>query len=144
MTILLKILKWCALSVATVFILGWLFVWLVASGSEETTVYTEHDFFHYHTLTDKDIEHAPRVTDDYYFEAHPGDGYPPSNSIVFKGATGVAPLRAYLETLGYAKEKRRLGEKEIWSKPEQVKGDIFYLYFNAATGEVELTKVMNY
>ncbi|WP_154232306.1 hypothetical protein [Enterobacter cloacae] len=60
-----------------------------------------------------------------------------------KGATGAAPLRAYLETLGYTKEKRRLGEKEIWSKPDQVKGDIFYLYFNAATGEVDLTKVMN-
>lgn len=72
MTILLKILKWCALSVATVFILGWLFVWLVASGSDETTVYTENDFFHYHTLTDKDIDNAPRITNDYYFEAHPG------------------------------------------------------------------------
>lgn len=46
--------------------------------------------------------------------------------------------------VGYTKEKRRLGEKEIWSKPDQVNGDIFYLYFNAATGEVELTKVMNY
>lgn len=44
-------------------------------------------FFHYYTLTDKDIENAP---DDYYFEAHPGDGYAPSNSIFFKGATGVA------------------------------------------------------
>jgi len=53
-------------------------------------------------------------------------------------------LHAYLETLGYTKEKPRLGEKETWSKTEQVKGDIFYLYFNAATGEVELTKVMNY
>ncbi len=31
MKILSKVLKWCALSVATVFILGWLFVWLVAS-----------------------------------------------------------------------------------------------------------------
>ena len=80
MKILSKVLKWCALSVATVFILGWLFVWLVASGSDETTVYTQNDFFHYHTLTDKDIENAPRVTDDYYFEAHPGDGYAPSNS----------------------------------------------------------------
>ncbi|EKK5497721.1 hypothetical protein ACQYD3_004436 [Enterobacter hormaechei] len=144
MTILLKILKWCAFAVVAVFILGWLFVWLVASGSDETTVYTQNDFFHYHTLTDKDIENAPRVTDDYYFEAHPGDGYAPSNSIFFKGATGAAPLRAYLETLGYTKEKRRLGDKEIWSKPDQVNGDLFYLYFNAATGEVELTKVMNY
>lgn len=58
--------------------------------------------------------------------------------------TGVVPLRMYLETLGYTKEKRRLGDKEIWSKPDQVKGDIFYLYFNAAPAEVELTKVMNY
>jgi hypothetical protein len=144
MTILLKVLKWCALSVVTVFILGWLFVWLVASGSDETTVYTENDFFHYHTLTDNDIENAPRITDDYYFESHPGDGYAPSNSIFFKGATSAASLRTYLKTLGYTKEKRRLGEKEIWSKPDQVKGDIFYLYFNAATGEVELTKVINY
>ncbi|MEP9007861.1 hypothetical protein [Enterobacter bugandensis] len=115
----------------------------MASGSDETTVYTEKDFFHYHTLTDKDIENVPRITHDYYFEAHTGDGYAPSNSIFFKGATGAAPLRAYLETLGYTKEKRRMGEKEIWSKPDEVKGDIFYLYFNAATGEVELTKVMN-
>jgi len=53
-------------------------------------------------------------------------------------------LRTYLETLGYTKEKRRLGDKEIRSKLDQVKGDIFYLYSNAATGEVELTKVMNY
>jgi len=53
-------------------------------------------------------------------------------------------LHAYLETLGYTKGKHRLGGKKIWSKPDQIKGDIFYLYFNAATGEVELTKVMNY
>ncbi|MFZ5297358.1 hypothetical protein ACOY7G_19165 [Enterobacter bugandensis] len=80
MKIVSKVLKWCALSVSTVFILGWLFVWLVVSDSDERTVYTENDFLHYHTLTDKDIENAPRVTDDYYFEAHPGDGYAPSNS----------------------------------------------------------------
>lgn len=125
MKILLKILKWCGLAVVTVFILGWLFVWLVASGSDETTVYTQNDFFHYHTLTDKDIENAPRVTDDYYFEAHPGDGYAPSNSIFFKGATGAAPLRAYLETLGYAKEKRRLGIRKSGQNPIRLKGIFF-------------------
>lgn len=86
---LLKVLKWCAFAVVTVFILGWLFVWLVASGSNETTVYTQNDFFHYHTLTDKDIENAPRITNDYYFEAHPGDGYAPSNSIFLKGQPGL-------------------------------------------------------
>lgn len=114
----MTILKWCALWVATVFILGWLFIWLVASGSDEITAYTENDFFHCHTLSEKDSDNAPRVTDDSYFEAHPGDGYAPSHSIFFKGATGATPLRAYLETLGYTKEKRRLGEKEIWSKPD--------------------------
>ncbi|HFK5689831.1 TPA: hypothetical protein ACG0A4_002855 [Enterobacter hormaechei subsp. steigerwaltii] len=125
MKILLKILKWCGLAVVTVFILGWLFVWLVASGSDETTVYTQNDFFYYHTLTDKDIENAPRVTDDYYFEAHPGDGYAPSNSIFFKGATGAAPLRAYLETLGYTKEKRRLGIRKSGQNPIRLKGIFF-------------------
>lgn len=144
MTTLLKVLKWCALLAVTVFILVWLFVWLVASGFDEKTVYTKNDFINYHTLTDKDIENAPRITDDFYFESHPGDGYAPSNSIVFKGAAGTAPLRSYLKKLGYTKEKRSLGEKEIWSKPDQLNGDLFYLYFNAATGEVELTKVLDH
>ncbi|MGE2495182.1 hypothetical protein ACU6Q5_03100 [Enterobacter sp. CCM 8629] len=128
MTILLNALKWSALTVATVCILGWLFVWLVASDSDATTVYTENDFFHYRILTDKDIKNAPKVTDDYYFEAHSGDGYEPSNSIIFKGATSAAPLRAYLETLGYVKEKRSLEVKEVWSKPERLNADFFYLY----------------
>lgn len=142
MTLPSKVLKWCALSAATVFILGWLFVWLVAFGSDETTVYTENDFFHYRILTDKDIKNAPKVTDDYYFEAHSGDGYEPSNSIIFKGATSAVPLRAYLETLGYVKEKRSLEVKEVWSKPERLNADFFYLYFNTATGDIELTKVI--
>lgn len=43
-TIPSKVLKWCVLSTAMVFILGWLFVWLVVSGSDDTTVYTENDF----------------------------------------------------------------------------------------------------
>ncbi|MEH0886468.1 hypothetical protein [Enterobacter sp. UNJFSC 003] len=70
------------------------------------------------------------------------EGYAPSNSIVFKRATGVAPLREYLTTLGYVKEKRSLEEKEIWSKPDRLNGDLFFLYCNASTGDVELTKVM--
>jgi len=143
MTTLSKVMKWCGLLAVSVLILVCLFVWLIASGSDATTVYKENDFFNYHTLTDKDIENAPRITDDFYFESHPGDGYAPSNSIIFKGAVGAAPLRSYLEKLGYTKEKRSLGEKEIWSKPDQLNGDLFYLYFNAAMGEVELTKVLN-
>jgi hypothetical protein len=129
-----NLFKWSALVAATVLILIGLFVWLVASGSDETTVYKENDFFSYHTLTD---------TDNYYFEAHPGDGYSPSNSIIFKGATDTASLQAYLEKLGYVKQNRSLGEKEIWARPDQLDGDQFYLYFNPTTHEVELTRVLN-
>jgi len=138
-----NLFKWSALVAAAVLILIGLFVWLVASGSDETTVYKENSFFSYHTLTDKDIENAPRITDNYYFEAHPCDGYSPSNSIIFKGATDTASLRSYLEKLGYVKQNRSLGEKEIWARPDQLDGDLFYLYFNPLTSEIELTKVLN-
>lgn len=143
MTALLTVIRWFALLAVTVLILVWLFVWLVASGSAETTVYKENDFFNYHALTDKNIENVPRITDDFYFESHPGDGYAPSNSIVFKGAVGSEQIRSYLEKLGCTREKRSLGDNEIWSNPKQLNEDLFYLYFNAATGELELTKVLN-
>lgn len=138
-----NLFKWFALIAITMLVCGGLFLWFVASGSDEATVYKENDFFNYHMLTDSDIENAPRITGNYYFESHPGDGYSPSNSIVFKGASDTASLRAYLEKLGYEKQKRSLGEKEIWAKPEQLDGDMFYLYFNPITNEIELTKVLN-
>lgn len=138
-----NLFKWFALIAITMLVCGGLFVWFVASGSDKATVYKENDFFKYHTLTDKDIENAPRITDNYYFESHPGDGYSPSNSIVFKGASDTASLRAYLEKLGYEKQKRSLGEKEIWAKPDQLDGDLFYLYVNPTTREIELTKILN-
>jgi len=137
-----NLFKWSAVMVATVLVCGGLFAWLVASGSDEATVYKENDFFNYHMLTDPDIEKAPRITNEFYFESHPGDGYSPSNSIIFKGATDNASLHAYLEKLGYVKQKRSLGEKEIWAKPDQLDGELFYLYVNPATREIELTKVL--
>ncbi|MDE8556390.1 hypothetical protein [Pantoea vagans] len=138
-----NLFKWPALVAATLLILIGLFVWFVALDSDEATVYKENDFFNYHMLTDPDIENAPRITDNYYFESHPGDGYSPSNSIVFKGASDTASLRTYLEKLGYEKQKRSLGEKEIWAKPAQLDGDLFYLYLDPTTHQVELTKVLN-
>ena len=132
-----------ALATITALAFGGLLLWLVASGSDKTTVYTEKDFFSLHTLTHKDIENAPRITDNYYFESHPGDGYSPSNSIIFKGAADTAAFHAYLEKLGYVKQKRSLGQKEIWAKPDQLDGDLFYLYFNPITHEIELTRVLN-
>jgi len=138
-----NLFKWFALIAVTMLVCGGLFVWFVESGSDEATVYKEIDFFNYHMLTDPDIENAPRITDNYYFESHPGDGYSPSNSIVFKGASDTASLRTYLEKLGYEKQKRSLGEKEIWAKPDQLDGDLFYLYVNPTTREIELTKILN-
>ena len=64
-----NLFKWSALVAAAVLILIGLFVWLVASGSDETTVYKENDFFSYHTLTDKDIENAPRTCSSLKYDA---------------------------------------------------------------------------
>ncbi|QTF06611.1 hypothetical protein HC231_00680 [Brenneria izadpanahii] len=140
---MLKVVKWVGLSIVSGLILCWLFVYLVASGINETTTYTENDFFNYHTLTEKEIEKAPRISGDYHFESHPGDGYAPSNTIIFRGVSGVEPLRAYLKNLGYIKQRNHSSEAEIWIKPEQANSDLFYLYFNRATGEAELTKEIN-
>ena len=93
--------------------------------------------------TDKDIEKAPRISNDYYFESHPGDGYSPSNTIIFRGVTGVEPLRAYLTKLGYTRQRGGSREAEIWTKPEQMNSDLFYLRYDAATSEAELTKELN-
>ena len=143
MTILLKGVKWCVLLAVTSFILVGLFVWMLASGSDKTVVYKQDNFLSYHILTDSEIQNAPRITENFYFESHPGDGYAPSNSIIFAGASGTASLRCYLETLGYTRQQRNLGGKEIWSKPDQLNSNLFYIYFNAVTAEAGLTKVLN-
>lgn len=139
---LLKLLRWVSAAIITVLILCWLFIWLVASGIDETTTYTENDFFNYHMLTDEEIEKAPRISGDYYFKSYPGDGYAPANTIIFKGASNAEPLRLYLKKLGYIRQRTDSGA-ETWIKPEQINSDVFYLYSNAATGEVELFKVLN-
>lgn len=138
-----KLFKWSVLVLITVVILCWLFVYFIASDINEATTYTENDFFNYHSLTDKDIEKAPRISNDYYFESHPGDGYAPSNTIIFRGITGVEPLRAYLTKLGYTRQRGGSREAEIWTKPEQMNSDLFYLRYDAATSEAELTKELN-
>lgn len=139
---LLKLLRWVSAAIITIIILCWLFIWLVASGIDETTTYTENDFFNYHMLTDQEIEKAPRISGDYYFKSYPGDGYAPANTIIFKGASNVEPLRLYLKKLGYIRQRTDSGA-ETWIKPEQINSDVFYLDSNAATGEVELFKMLN-
>lgn len=139
---MLKLLRWVSAAIITVIILCWLFIWLVASGIDETTTYTENDFFNYHMLTDEEIEKAPRISGDYYFKSYPGDGYAPANTIIFKGASSAEPLRLYLKKLGYIRQRTDSGA-ETWIKPEQRNSDVFYIDSNAATGEVELFKILN-
>ncbi|WP_110025962.1 hypothetical protein [Mangrovibacter plantisponsor] len=138
-----KLLKWVILLIISVFILGLLLALFIASGINESTTYTEKDFFYYHFVTDKDIAKAPRISGDYYFKSYPGDGYAPSNAIIFRGVTSIKPLRDYLIQLGYTRSYGGVVQAELWAKPNQGNGDCFYLHFNTATGEAELTKELN-
>ncbi|MDX5630207.1 MULTISPECIES: hypothetical protein [unclassified Brenneria] len=56
---MLKVVKWVGLSILSGLILCWLFVYLVASGINETTTYTENDLYNYHTLTEKRLKRLP-------------------------------------------------------------------------------------
>lgn len=140
---MVKLVKLVSLSVVTLIILCFFIFYLFLSGVNEKIIYTESDFFNYHRLTDKNIQQVPRISKEYYFVSEPGDGYAPSNTVVFEGVSDASPLKSYLKKLGYTKDNRRLGENEIWSKQGQVNGDLFYLYFNRLTGEARLSKVMN-
>lgn len=140
---MVKIVKWVSLSFVIAIILCFFIFYFFLSGVNKKIIYTESEFFNYYRLTDKSIQQVPRISKEYYFVSEPGDGYAPSNTVVFEGVSDVSPLKSYLKNLGYTKENRRLGENEIWSKQGQVNGDVFYLYFNRLTGEATLSKVMN-
>jgi len=95
------------------FILCGLFFYFTTSNINGVTVYKETDRYSYYTLTDKEIQNAPRISQHYYFESQPGDGYAPSNAIIFKDANNPEPLRAWLINLGYVREQRRLRGMEV-------------------------------
>ncbi|MEB5750776.1 hypothetical protein MXF13_12925 [Leclercia adecarboxylata] len=125
----------------TVLILCSLFIYLIASDINEMTVYKETDRYRYYTLTYNKIQNAPRISQSYYFESQPGDGYPPSNAIIFKDTTNAEPLRVYLADLGYIKEKRTQREMEMWCQPKKACKDRFYLYVDKHAKEVRLTSI---
>ncbi|EIS2525202.1 hypothetical protein LZG23_004262, partial [Salmonella enterica subsp. enterica serovar Paratyphi A] len=109
-------------------------------------VYTENDFLKYHMLTDPDILNSPKVSEKYYFEYHPGDGYPLSNSIVFSEGTDVEPLKRYLSELGYKLHKRILNKNEIvWESRCSInQSSSFYLSVNYTENSVQLEKEICY
>ncbi|MEB6379701.1 hypothetical protein MXM41_12280 [Leclercia adecarboxylata] len=127
----------------TALILFFLFLYLIASDINEMTVYKETDRYHYYTLTYNEIQNAPRISQSYYFESQPGDGYPPSNAIIFKDTTNAEPLRVYLADLGYIKEKRRQREMEVWCQPNKACKNRFYLYLDKHAKEVTLTNIQD-
>jgi len=108
--------------------------------SNQTITYTQEDFINYHMLTDKDIANAPRITNDFYFEASPGDGYPPTNSITFKNVDGINLLEAYLLSLGLKKETRKMGDNDVWSKSDDSGRNLFYVSFDQVNKNATLTK----
>ena len=138
-----KLLRWSFLIITTVLIICWLFVFFIASGINDATTYTQRNFISYYSLTDKDIRNTPRISDNYYFESNPGDGYAPSSTILFRKVSDVKPLRDYLSKLGYIKQKNSSGKAEIWTKPFREYGDLFYLQFDYSIGDVELIKELS-
>ncbi|MCE9977015.1 hypothetical protein [Leclercia adecarboxylata] len=124
-------------------ILGGTFIYITASNINEMTVYKETDRYRYYTLTYNEIQNAPRISQHYYFESHPGDGYPPSNDIIFKDTTNAEPLRVYLINLGYIKERRRKRGMEVWCQPKKECRDRFYLYVDKHAKEVRLTSIQD-
>jgi len=131
-----------AISIAAL-ILGGTFIYLTASNINEMTVYKETNRYRYYTLTYNEIQNAPRISQHYYFESHPGDGYPPSNDIIFKDTTDAEPLRVYLINLGYIKDRRRKREMEVWCQPKKECRDRFYLYVDKHAKEVRLTFIQD-
>lgn len=127
----------------TVLILCGLFTYLIASNINGVTVYKETDRYNYYSLTYKRIKNAPRISRNYYFEFQSGDGYTPSNAIIFKDATDPEPLRAYLVNLGYIRQQRKQSGMEVWCQPKETCSNRFYLYVDNHAKEVTLTNIQH-
>ena len=140
----LRIYKFIIILSITLLLFWGIFVYLIASSTNTATVYKETERYNYYSLTYKEIKNAPRISQHYYFESQPGDGNAPSNAIIFKQATHPEPLRAYLVSLGYVREQRRLRGMEVWCQPNNEGTHRFYLYVNKQAKEVTLTSIKDH
>lgn len=131
-----------AISITALILCG-LFISLIASNINGVTVYKETDRYNYYSLTYQEIQNAPRISQNYYFESQPGDGYAPSNAIIFKDATDPEPLRTYLVKSGYVREQRRLRGMEMWCQPNKEGRGPLYLYVDKHAKEVTLTLIQD-
>lgn len=146
MKILRRIFLWLILFWIFVIFIFYIFIYMISSGVDDDEIYTENDFLKYYTLTDPDILNSPKVSGKYYFEYHPGDGYPLSNSIVFSGGADVEPLKRYLSDLGYTLHKRIINKNEIvWESRCSINQPAsFYLSVNYTENSVQLEKEICY
>ncbi|MFE8117324.1 hypothetical protein RBA63_19155 [Brenneria goodwinii] len=134
-----KSLKWILLALILYalgdFVLG---TWL-DKRIAENPAYTKSDVLIYKHFTDKDIADTPKISSNYHFEYHIGDGYAPTNEIVFHHASDLVPLRDYLKKLGYEKAPKPYGDAEVWRRPTK-KSDTFYLWHIKESNEIKLSK----
>lgn len=124
----MKMVRYLILSIIAILVLAFTFFSVIFAGIDETIIYKRTDYFYYCSLTDDDIAKAPALSDDYYFEYRGGDGYPPSNAVVFKKADDVHLFRKYLQQLGYKRDGRHYGGNEVWVADHE--NDRFYLLFD--------------
>ncbi len=136
----MKMARYPVSSMIAILVLAFTFFSIIAAGIDETITYKRNDYFYYYFLTDDDIAKAPVISEEYYFEYRGGDGYSPSNTVVFQNSGGAQPLREYLQRLGYKKDARKSGGNEIWFTDHC--NDQFYLLFDKTRKEVSLTKII--
>lgn len=126
--------------IGAVIVLSTVFYILFHSGNEKV-VYSEGDVINYFMLTDKEIANVPRVSEKFYFISYPGDGYAPSDEIVFEETNETETIEDYLTSLGYVRMHKKTGGNEVWSKPDDEGESKFYLYVDKKENKVSLTKI---
>lgn len=139
----MKIIRYLIATIIAAGIIAFGFIYFIGSGIDKKTTYTEKDLLQFYSLTDKEIKHAPKISHSYYFVYQPGDGYAPSNSVIFNHTTDAAPLRAYLQGNGYTLQPGKFGDSEVWKQKSQPQSATFYLWINQPAQQVTLSKEVN-
>lgn len=124
---------------ATVLICSGLFIGFVASGSNNVTVYTQRDFFKYHTLTDTDIENARVSRRATILKPIRGTVIPVQIASYLRGRQ--RPYRCVL--ISKNRDTRSKNAVRVRRRYDQLDGALFCLCFNPLTRETELTNVLN-
>jgi hypothetical protein len=140
--LMFSVLKWGILFVVSLGLVLFFLLWLMLSSLGETTVYTEQNLWDYHSLTQDAIAQAPRITANYHFEFHNGDGYPSTNSIIFENARNVEALRDYLKSMGYQRDQSLTYGAEEWHRPGVPEANTFSIDYDPKTRQATLSMIL--